>query len=413
MPRRVSAARFVRPFVLCALLCTAIDPAIARAQQAASAPAADQGEAPAIKVVPFGIVYFNLFSNDSATNNADVPLWATSGPGNVSASGRQTRFGLRVTGATFKSAKVSAVVEADFFGGYPAIGIGDNMGVLRLRLANARLDWKQTSVVVGQDWMVFAPANPQSLAAAGIPLLAAAGNPWARLPQVRGEWRSGSTVVQGAVLAPSTGDFSSAFLYQPGSGALSQWPFLQGRAAYTATHVGRVKRPLTLAVSGHYGQSRVLTPVDRTVDSRGLAADWSVPLGRMLTLTGEAFAGRNLAAFQAGVFQGINAEAVSAGVPDGPRSIGTRGGWAQVLAAVTPAVTVNAAYGLDDPRDEDLQTPTHLEARVRNTALSFGIQHKATAQITWGLEYRHILTAMLVAGNRTADHVNLAVTFAF
>jgi hypothetical protein len=403
-------------WMLVCLAAGAIAPRASFAQAAAAQPAA-QKEAPTLKVAPYGIVYFNLFSNDNAANNADVPLWAVAGPGNVSATGRQSRFGFRVGGATFRSAAVSAVVEADFFGGYPAVGIGDNMGVVRLRLANARLDWKRASLVAGQDWMVFAPANPVSLAAAGIPLLAAAGNPWARLPQIRGEWRTGHGLLQGAILAPSTGDFSSAFFYQPGSGALSERPFVQGRAAWTATSFGGVKKPATLAVSAHYGKSRVLTPIDRTVDSRGLAAEWSAPLGRRVTIAGEAFAGRNLAAFQAGVFQGINAEAATIGsagpVLDGPRSIRTRGGWTQIVGTLTPTISLNGAWGIDDPHDEDFAAVTPREARVRNTALSVGVQHKASAQITWGVEYRHIDTSFLIAGQKTDNHVNLAVTFGF
>jgi hypothetical protein len=368
-------------------------------------------------VVPYGIVYFNLFSNDGATNNGDVPMWAVSGPGNVSASARQSRFGLRVMGATIGRAKASAVVEADFFGGFPAVGIGDTMGVLRLRLANARLDWTRGSLIVGQDWMVFAPGNPVSLSAAGIPLLAATGNVWSRLPQIRGEWKSPAFLLQGAVLAPATGDFSSAFFYQPGSGALSQQPFVQGRAAFTAASVAGVKKPATLAVSGHYGRSRVLAPTDRTVDSRGLAADWSLPLGPRITLSGEAFAGRNLAGFQAGIFQGINPEAAIAGgtglVLDGPRSIRTRGGWAQVVVPLTASLSANAAYGIDDPRDEDFVTLVKREARLRNTAVTAGFQHKVITYLTWGLEYRHIETSLLVAGRKNDNHVNLAVTFGF
>jgi hypothetical protein len=409
--------RRVRIFIITAAILGATlgGPAISVAQPATPAPT--QKEAPTPKVTPYGIVFFNLFSNDHASNNADVPLWALSGAGNMSASGRQSRFGLRVTGATFRSASVSAVVEADFFGGFPAVGIGDNMGVVRLRLANARLDWKRGSLVAGQDWMVFAPLNPLSNAAAGIPLLAAAGNPWSRMPQIRGEWRMPGLLFQGAVLAPSTGDFGSAFFYQPGTGALSERPFLQGRAAYTRASLGGVKKPATVAVSGHYGRSRVLSPIDRVVDSRGLAADWSAPLGRKVTITGEAFAGRNLAAFQAGVFQGVNAEGAIAGgqglVLDGPRSIRTRGGWTQVAGAVTPTVTVTGAWGLDDPVDEDLLAVSRREARLRNTAVSAGFQHKASAQITWGVEFRHLVTTLLVAGRRTDNHINLAVTFGF
>ena len=59
-----------------------------------------------------------------------------------------------------------------------------------------------------------------------------------------------------------------------------------------------------------------------------------------VTFSGEAFTGRNLAAFQAGVFQGINPDAAigtaTGSIDDGPRAIETRGGWTQLAVAVHP-----------------------------------------------------------------------------
>lgn len=190
-----------------------------------------------VRVIPYGTIYFNAFTNSAGTNNADIPLFAaTSGKGNTSASVRQTRLGLRIEGGKIGKAKLSGVVEADFFGGSPAIGIGENFGVVRIRLANARLDWEKTSLVIGQDWVPFAPNSPVSIADAAIPQFAAAGNNWARLPQIKIEqrWNKGKVVWQGAVLAPQTGDSNSTanFLLQPNSGALSKLPFLQTRIAY-------------------------------------------------------------------------------------------------------------------------------------------------------------------------------------
>lgn len=391
----------------------------AATQPAPTQPAAGNAAQPSpIKIAPYGILYFNLFDNSGGTNNGDVPLWSTPGPGSLSASGRQSRFGFRVTGLTAGKAKLSGVLEADFFGGFPAIGIGDNMGVLRLRQAHARLDWQKTSIVVGQDWMIFAPANPVSLASAGIPLMAASGNPWARLPQARVDWRVGPMLLQGGVLAPSTGDFSAAFFYQPTSGALSQVPFLQGRAAWSSANWLGSKRPASIGVSGHYGRSRVLTAAfDRELDSRGVAIDWSVAFAPRVTLTGEAFTGRNLAAFQAGVFQGINPDAASVAatgsIDDGPRAIGTRGGWTQVAVAVHPVLSVQATYGLDDPRDEMLASISRRDWRRRNQAYSIGFVHKLSPQFSWSLEERRIVTNLALTGRRTTNHLNLATTFSF
>jgi hypothetical protein len=292
------------------------------------------------------------------------------------------------------------------------------MGILRLRQAYARLDWQKTSVVVGQDWMIFAPANPVSLASAGIPLMAAAGNPWARLPQARVDWRVGPMLLQGGILAPSTGDFSSAFFYQPTTGALSQVPFLQGRAAWSSTNWLGTKRSASIGVSGHYGRSRVLTTsVDRELDSRGVAVDWSAALLPRITLSGEAFTGRNLAAFQAGVFQGINPDSVlataSGSIDGGPRSIETRGGWTQLAVAVHPVLSVQATYGLDDPKDDTLASITRRDWRRRNQSYAIGFVHKLSSQFSWSLEERRIVTHLGLTGRRTANHLNLATTFSF
>jgi hypothetical protein len=385
----------------------------------AAAPAA-AAPAPAIRVTPYGIAYFNVFSNSDAVNNGDVPLFAAaSGPGHLGMTARQSRLGIRVTGAKVGRASVTGVLEGDFFGGYPTVGIGDNMGVFRLRLANVRLDWTKGSLVVGQDWMIFAPVNPLSISSAGIPLFAAAGNPWSRLPQVRGEWKTKTMLLQGGLLAPQTGDFNAAFFYQPGSGALSETPFLQGRAAVILADFAASKKVATIGVSGHWGRSRVTTAShDRTVDSNGIAADWVLPIGTRVTVQGEAFAGSNLGGFQGGIFQGVIADGATANSDgsvrlDGPRGIGSKGGWVQVTGAVTPTVTVHGGFGTDDPDDEDFLTVVRREARLDNVAISFGVQHRASAQITWGVEYRRLDTTYLVAGERDASHVNVGFTFTF
>jgi hypothetical protein len=417
LTRRIAAAAALTLALACAA--GAQTPATPPTPAApAAAPAAKPAEP--LKVTPYGIAYFNLFANTAAVNNGDVPLFvAATGPGHLGMTARQSRLGIRVTGATLGTAKVTGIIEGDFFGGYPAVGIGDNMGVFRLRLANARIDWTKGSLVVGQDWMIFAPVNPLSLSSAGIPLFAAGGNLWSRLPQIRGEWKTRKVLLQGGLLAPQTGDFNSAFFYQPGSGALAETPFLQGRAAVTLANFAASKKVATIGVSGHWGQSRVTTTAaDRTFDSNGIAADWVLPIGTKVTVQGEAFAGSNLGGFQGGIFQGLISDGALTGADgvvrlDGPRGIGTKGGWVQVLAAVTPTVTVHGAFGTDDPDDADFLTVVRRETRIDNTAISFGFQHKASAQITWGVEYRRLETKYLVAGDKDVSHVNAAFTFTF
>lgn len=380
------------------------------------------------RLTPYGTIYFNAFSNSTGTNNTDVPLFATpTGAGNTSASVRQTRLGFRLEGVKVGKANLKAVVEADFFGGFPSVGIGENFGVVRLRLANARLDWERTSVTVGQDWMVFAPVNPTSLAAAAIPQMAAAGNNWARLPQIKIERKFGKNFTfQGAILAPQTGDYNTAsnFFLQPTSGASSKLPFFQSRIAFVETNWFNSKKAGSIGLSAHYGRSKVFTGatsnIENDIESVGVALDWNFPLAERISFAGEAFFGRNLGGFQAGVFQSYNNDfAYRVGtilVPRGVRAIGTRGGWMQL--GFTPDILQNnlslyGSIGIDDPTDADLISRTPRDFRRQNFSFAFDAIYKFTPQFQIGAEFRRLQTLFLLSGRRNANHVNLSAAYSF
>lgn len=380
-----------------------------------------------VRITPYGTIFFNAFSNDNGTNNTDVPLWATpASGGNTSASVRQTRFGVRIEGAKVGNANLKAVVEADFFGGFPAIGVGENFGVVRLRLANVRLDWEKTSLVVGQDWMVFAPNSPTSLAAAAIPQMASAGNPWARLPQVRLERKFNKNFTfQAAIISPATGDFpsgtNSPFLLQPGTGASSRIPFIQSRIAYANANWFGAKKAGSIGLSEHYGRSRVtIGNTTNDINSLGVALDWNFPLVKRVQLTGEAFFGRNLAGFQAGIFQGYNTDFAfrqnNSLVAGGVRAIGTRGGWTQIgwnLPTLEDKLTAYASIGIDDPRNEDLITINRFNFRSRNFVYAFDLIYKFTPQFQIGAEFRRFQTGYLFTGERFSNHINLGASYNF
>lgn len=382
-----------------------------------------------VRVVPYGTIYFNAFNNSAGTNNTDIPLFAaTSGKGNTSMSVRQTRLGLRIEGGKVGNAKLTGVVEADFFGGSPAIGIGENFGVVRVRLANAKLDWKNTSLTIGQDWIPFAPQNPVSIADAAIPQFAAAGNNWARLPQVKVEQRfnNGKVVWQGAVLAPQTGDSNTSanFLQQPNSGALSRLPFFQTRISFNDKNWFATKKAGSIGVSAHYGRSRATSTsapiIEEDIESYGVALDWNFPLHKRLVWSGEGFFGRNLAGFQSGVFQNYNSDfAVRQNnvlVAVGTRGIGTSGGWTQL--GFTPnwnadKSTFYGSIGLDDPKNVDLVNLRARDFRSRNLAWAFDAIYKFTPQFQFGLEFRQLNTNYLLSGKKRANHVNLGASYSF
>lgn len=379
------------------------------------------------RLIPYGSIYFNAFTNSGGTNNADVPLFANpTGRGGTGASLRQTRLGLRLEGGKAGNARLGGVLEADFFGGFPAVGIGENFGVVRLRLANLRLEWERTSVTFGQDWSVFAPVNPVSLAAAAIPQMAAAGNNWARLPQVKIETKLGSFIRwQSAVAAQQTGDSAAnaAFFLQPNSGSASRIPVFESRLSLSDPDLFGKKLSGSFGLSGHYGRSRIFTGAASTryeIDSVGAAIDWNFQAHRRFAVSGEAFFGRNIAGSQSGIFQGYNTEfALVQGttlVPAGVRAIGTRGGWIQIgftPPAAGGRLSLYASFGIDDPRNRDLTTTVPRDLRTRNIALAFDAIYKVTPQLSIGAEFRRFQTAWTLSGRQNSNHTNLAAVYSF
>ena len=59
-----------------------------------------------------------------------------------------SRLGVKVKGPDVWGAKVNGTLEGDFFGNVE----GSSIGMLRLRHAYASLDWKKTSLTMGQTW---------------------------------------------------------------------------------------------------------------------------------------------------------------------------------------------------------------------------------------------------------------------
>ena len=163
-----------------------------------------------------GIVLFNLFGNSGYFDNQDVPTWVTrpdpmDSAGAVGGTLRQTILGFEAFGPDLMGARTSANVNFDFGGGFPATYNGVDSGLVRLRTAAVRLDWKNTSVIAGQDPLFLAPLSPTSFASLIVPPLSYAGNLWAWTPQLRVEHRfalsSDSTVtLQGALMDPLTGE---------------------------------------------------------------------------------------------------------------------------------------------------------------------------------------------------------------
>ncbi|HEX3738230.1 MAG TPA: hypothetical protein VHV29_00770, partial [Terriglobales bacterium] len=166
-----------------------------------------------------GMVLLNLFHDRGAVDNLDVPTYASSsGPYGLTptfgATVRQSELGLEVFGPDLAGAKTRGQVELDFGGGFPAGALdGVNTGIVRLRTANMRMDWDNTSLIVGQDSLFISPNSPTSFASLLVPSFGYSGNLWSWTPQVRLEHKFNfaddqNVLVQAAVMDNVTGEAS-------------------------------------------------------------------------------------------------------------------------------------------------------------------------------------------------------------
>ena len=376
------------------------------------------------KVKLSGLVLMNTYTNRGTVDNTDLPGLALRRPpgqtnGDFGATLRQTLLGLDVTGPKLAGARTAADVQVDFFGGFPSYQYAVTSGLVRLRVARASLDWGNTKLVVGQDAPFFSPLSPTSYASVGEPAFSWAGNLWVWTPQIRVEHRwsrsetSGFTL-QAGILDPLTEYFlDTQFDRTPTQGESSRQPALATRLAWNGKWFAQ---PVTIGVGGYY--ERQAWGFDRHVDAWATTADWDLPLGRWLALSGEFFRGRALGGLGGGVWNSI----VATGDPDdaGIRiaGLGTVGGWSQLKIKPTSKLEFNVAAGTDNPLASDLRifpnpTGSNFPPFARNQSLFANSIYRPRSNLILALEYRRLRTYSLNDAKSSADHVNLAVGVAF
>jgi regulator of replication initiation timing len=209
-----------------------------------------------------GLVLLNLFHNRGAVDNLDVPTYASSfGPYGLTptfgATVRQSELGLEVFGPELAGARTRGQVQLDFGGGFPAGALdGINTGIVRLRTANMRMDWDNTSLIVGQDSLFISPNSPTSFASLLVPSFGYSGNLWSWTPQLRVEHKfdfahDQNISLQAAILDNVTGESSYGSHRLPQAGEASGLPAYAARTAWTKHINGK---PLTLGTSGYYSR---------------------------------------------------------------------------------------------------------------------------------------------------------------
>jgi hypothetical protein len=373
-----------------------------------------------------GIILLNLFANRGNADNIDFPQVAEEqnlvlgSPGSFGGSLRQSQIGLEVFGPQIAGARTSANIRFDFAGGFPYRSNGVSEGLVRLRTGTIRLDWKDTSVVAGQDSLFFVPVSPTSLASLAIPPLSYAGNLWAWTPQVHVEHRitlaeNSSLTLQGGILDSLTGIVPE----EGQDGRSPSWGEQSGHPAF-ATRLALRQRvfgqDMTLGFGGFYGREN--WGLDRNLKNWAGTVDLTLPLGRFFGLTGFFYRGHALASLGGGIGQSV----LWSGSIMNPATIfygaDAEGGWAQLKVMPRTNFEINGGFGQDNPFAGDLRRygpngSYYGPLLSRNQSPFANFIYRMRSDVLFSVEYRYLKTTLLDAGSHKLNHVNAALAYTF
>ncbi len=370
-----------------------------------------------------GRVVTNSYFTVGRANSAELPLIAReaviptnilqgrSGDRAFGISLRQSFLGVAVSVDSVLGGTFVGDIDVDFFAGGTAF-TADAFGfpTPRLRTVSAQLRWKRTTVLVGTETPLISDLNPVSLAAAGTPEFALAGNLWNWIPQLRlsrtiATTTAGTTpvslVVHGAALAPVSGVRHPNEPDAIDAGERSGRPAFEGRVSLRwGAPDGPDDATGEVGLGVHRGWIRASG--DTLTVSRAFAATGQIGLSHGLVLRAEGYTGRAIGSLGGGGI-GQTFGVPLAGEAFGP-AVRDVAGWAQLIAQLWPTFSTGAGCGLDVANARD------RARRLRNGSCEAHVLWRPTQPVLVGLEFRRIGT-VFISGTERATHVNLALGF--
>jgi len=347
-----------------------------------------------------GMLLFNAYHNGRSGGGLQDPVAAglTPSAATVGASFRQTVLGLRFNGPDLPGGgKSTGSVYMDFWGGTSA----PSNNLFRLRLATLSLNWKDTTISVGQDKPIVSPREPMTLAQVGLAPLTGAGNLWNWNPQVRIEQnvhfgeqsgvRAEAGVFENTEAAPAnatTAQTATLERFRPG---------YQGRFNF---YTGSENHRLEIAPGFHFSASHFL---GQSAASKLATLDWLARPSGFIDFSGAFFKGENAAGL-GGLRQGFSLLPNASIIP-----IHTTGGWSQMTLYATKRLSIHFYGGLESQRVSDL-----LPGNIRRNLIWAGNGvYKLAPNVLAALEVSQNRTAYLFSGTRLNNHYDLALAWLF
>lgn len=372
-----------------------------------------------------GIFLANVFGNRGNVDSIDFPELAQE-PGTLDSAGsfggsiRQSQIGIEGFGPDIAGAHTRASLRFDFSGGFPDESNGVAMGVMRLRTGIFAMDWKNTSLIAGQDTLFFAPLAPTSLATMAVPAMSYAGNLWGWTPQVRIEHRiavseNSHVTVAGGILDPLSGDGveETGIDRPPSWGEESGIPAFATHVAWTGNSNGQA---WTVGAGGYYG--RQYWGFGRNVDMWTSTVDFKTPLTKLFELSAEFYRGRAVGGLGGGIGQSVLFSGSLIDPASSVHGLDSLGGWAQLKYKVRPNFEINGAFGQDNPFAADLRefpvvVSEYEDALGRNRMWFVNFIYQTRSNVLFSGEFRRMRTFETAPDSYSANHVNFSLGYIF
>lgn len=347
-----------------------------------------------------GMVLFNSFLNGRSSGDQEYPLAASATPG---PSGSGATLSQSILGFDFQGPRVagggviSGELHLDLWGGSSS----SLNHLIRLRTADIAIDWKNQSIVVGQDKPIISPRDPTSLAQVAFAPLSLSGNPWRWAPQARFEQRIGlgeNSGIRARVGVYAAHENVPSALTEYADSQLPVRPAIEGRFELWRKFGsdGRIE----LAPGFHVSQTHAL---GATVPSRFFTVDWLIRPAAKFQLTGMYFTGQDASG------AGTLPTGFTIFSPYRILPVSTMGGWAQVSFFATRRLTFNVYSG------QESESPANLLAGeiARNFSYAGNAIYRLGSNVLLGAEAAQARTTYLQQSRTLADHYDLALGYLF
>jgi hypothetical protein len=336
---------------------------------------------------------------------------------------RQSILGFEAFGPELWGARTSANVNFDFGGGFPSVYNGVDSGLVRLRTAALRLDWKNTSLIAGQDQLFLSPFSPTSFASVIVPAMSYSGNLWAWTPQLRVEHHfvlahDSTITLQGALMDNLTGQPPSDYQYvwyrDPSAGEESRQPAYGARVAYSHPLFGQT---FTLGAGGYY--SRENWGYERNVDGWAGTLDVNLPLSSRFALSAAFYRGAAIGGLGAALGRSVVYDGLLSDPSTEVASLNAVGGWAQLKFRATSKLEFNGAFGQDSPFAADVryfggQGLSYAPAYLTGNRAAFGnVIYRPRSDLLFSMEYRRLRTFTIYDNSYEAGQLNMSMGVLF